>query len=137
MTNAAELERPSWQRPPFEPGNLAHRRSGLWTVPTLRADDRAGLEEITAGIWEVMPDYQASFSVVVEQLALRIWRQRRAYADLAEHGLVREGSPPPCSPTSTSSRRRSNATSTRSASHRPRGPGSSSTSSARRTRSRS
>jgi hypothetical protein len=93
VTNGGQVARPSWQRPPFEPGNLAHRRSGFWTVPTLRPDDRAELEEITAGIWEVLPDFEASFSVAVEQLALRIWRQRRAYADLSENGLVRDGQP--------------------------------------------
>jgi hypothetical protein len=31
----------------------------------------------------------------VSQLAVRLWRQRRAYRDLDEHGLIRDGRPAP------------------------------------------
>jgi hypothetical protein len=84
----------SW--PPFEPGNTAAVRSGFWASPTLRPDDRAEVEEIAASLREVMPLYLAAFEPVLEQLACRLWRQRRAYGDLSEHGILRaDGKPAP------------------------------------------
>jgi hypothetical protein len=81
--------------PPFEPANLAALKSGFWASPTLRADDRGEVEEIAASIRERMPCYSPAFEPAIEQLACRIWRQRRAYADLSEHGVVRDGKPAP------------------------------------------
>ena len=34
------------------------------------------------------------FRLAVEQLSVKLWRQRRAYRDLSEHGLIREGGKP-------------------------------------------
>jgi hypothetical protein len=76
-----------------EPGNTLNLRSGFWATPTLREDDRNEVEEIAASIRELMPIWKAEFEIAVEQLACRIWRQRRAYRDLSEHGVVRDGQP--------------------------------------------
>ena len=70
-------------------------RSGFWASPMLRPDDRAEVEEIASGIFELLPFRRPEFAPVVEQLACRYWRQRRAYADLAENGVIRDGSPAP------------------------------------------
>jgi hypothetical protein len=43
----------------------------------------------------LLPFKRAEFRPLVEQLACRYWRQRRAYADLAEHGVIRDGKPAP------------------------------------------
>ena len=85
----------AWSRPPFSERNLVAVKSGFWVSPLLRPDDRAEVEEIAASLREVMPIYAPEFELALEQLACRLWRQRRAYADLAAHGVVREGQPAP------------------------------------------
>jgi len=83
----------SW--PPFEPRNTAAVKSGFWASPLLREDDRVEVAEIEASLRELMPAYASAFEPMVEQVACRIWRQRRGYADLSENGLVRDGQPAP------------------------------------------
>jgi hypothetical protein len=83
----------SW--PDAEPGNLLALKSGFWIDPTLREEHRAELEQIGAQVWEVLPFKRPQFAPVVGQLALRVWRQRRAYRDLSEYGIVRDGKPAP------------------------------------------
>jgi hypothetical protein len=83
----------SW--PPAEDGNTLAVKHGFWASPMLRQDDRAEVEEIAGSIRELMPLQSPAFEPMLEQLACRIWRQRRGYADLAEHGLVRDGQPAP------------------------------------------
>jgi hypothetical protein len=83
-----------YSRPPFEPGNEAAVRSGFWVDPKLRPEHRAELEEIRAVIVEQLP-YDGPFGLAVDQLAQRVWRQRRALRDLDEHGLIRDGKPAP------------------------------------------
>jgi len=83
----------SW--PPFEHGNMASVRSGFWASPLLRQPDRDEVAEIEGSLRELMPAYAPAFEPMVEQLACRIWRQRRAYADLSERGVVRDGQPAP------------------------------------------
>lgn len=85
----------SWSRPPFERGNRAAAKSMFWASPTLRDDDRAEVCEIAASLRETMPIYSPAFEPLLEQLACRMWRQRRAYRDLSEHGIVRDGQPAP------------------------------------------
>ncbi|MFL5943681.1 MAG: hypothetical protein ACJ75L_10505 [Gaiellaceae bacterium] len=90
-----ELERRgngSW--PPFEPQNVAAMRHGFFADPTLRDETRAERAEIEAAIIEQLP-YDGPFGLAVGQLAGRLWRQRRAYRDLDEHGLLRDGKPAP------------------------------------------
>jgi hypothetical protein len=53
----------------------------------------AEVEEIAQSIRDLMPVQAPQFEIAVEQMACRIWRQRRAYADLAEHGDIRDGKP--------------------------------------------
>jgi hypothetical protein len=83
----------SW--PPFEKGHTLSVKSGFWASPLLRAHDREEVAEIEASLRELMPVYAPSFAPMVEQAACRIWRQRRAYRDLSENGLVRDGHPAP------------------------------------------
>jgi hypothetical protein len=81
----------SW--PPFEPGNVAAFRHGMRASPLLREDDRAEVVELMDGIRPLLPVYRPEFEILLEQLACRIWRQRRGYADLSAHGVIREGEP--------------------------------------------
>lgn len=80
---------------PFEVGNRAAAKHGFWSDPSLRDDDRAEVAEIAVSIVDALPDYQGQFGFAVEQLALKVWRQRRAYRDLSEHGVLRDGKPAP------------------------------------------
>ncbi len=79
----------SW--PPFEPGNTVSMRHGFFSSPRLRPEDSAEVDEISVAVWELLPAGHRlpSFAPAVEGLACRIWQARRAYADLAEHGLLR------------------------------------------------
>jgi hypothetical protein len=61
----------------------------------MRESDRAEVDELRGLVREALPLYEPSFEIAIEQLALKLWRQRRAYADLAAHGLTRGGSPAP------------------------------------------
>jgi hypothetical protein len=78
----------SW--PPFAPGHTLSTKSGFWASPMLREPDRQEVAEIAASIAELMPVFRPTFSLPVEHLACKIWRARRAYQDLSEHGLIRE-----------------------------------------------
>ena len=79
----------SW--PPFEPGNQASLRSGFYLSPALREEHRAEVEALAESLAAALPDYNGgTFGVQVAQLALKLWRQGRAYAYLAERGLTRE-----------------------------------------------
>jgi hypothetical protein len=75
----------SWA--PFDKGHEVSLKHGFWASPMLRPDDRAEVEEIAATFRELMPCYAPAFEPLLEQLACRIWRQRRAYRDLGEHGV--------------------------------------------------
>ncbi len=79
----------------FQKENVAGMRSGFWATPTMREADRVEVEEIAAAVRDLCPLYVAAFELAVEQLACRLWRQRRAYADLSERGVVRDGLPAP------------------------------------------
>jgi hypothetical protein len=79
----------------FPNGNTAAVRSGFWASPLLRPDDQAEVAEIAASVRELLPVHSPGFEPAIEQLACRIWRQRRAYADLADKGVVRDGQPAP------------------------------------------
>jgi hypothetical protein len=70
-------------------------RSGFWIDPQLRDEHRAELAEIEAAVVESLPYPAEPFVLAVSQLAVRLWRQRRAYRDLDEHGLIRDGKPAP------------------------------------------
>jgi hypothetical protein len=84
----------SW--PPFAPGHTLSTKSGFWASPMLREPDRQEVAEIAASIAGLMPVFRPTFSLPEEQLACKIWRARRAYQDLSEHGLIREeGKPAP------------------------------------------
>jgi hypothetical protein len=83
----------SW--PPFENGHTLSMRSGFWVDPQLRDEHRAELAEIEAALIESLPYPAEPFALAVNQLSVRLWRQRRAYRDLDEHGLLRDGKPAP------------------------------------------
>lgn len=80
---------------PFAPGHRKSVKSGFWMSPMLREDDRHEVEEIVEALVEMMPFYRDAFDLALTQLACKLWRQRRAYRDLAENGLLREGLPAP------------------------------------------
>jgi hypothetical protein len=69
-------------------------RSGFWIDPKLREEHRAELAEIEEAVVESLPYPAEPFGLAVNQLAVRLWRQRRAYRDLDQHGLIREGGTP-------------------------------------------
>ena len=77
-----------------EPCNLLAVTHGFHIDPTLRAEHRAELDEIGATVWDLLPVKRPEFRLAVEQLSVKLWRQRRAYRDLSEHGLIREGGKP-------------------------------------------
>jgi len=70
-------------------------KSGFWIDPQLREEHRTELAEIEAAVAESLPYPAEPFALAVSQLAVRLWRQRRAYGDLDEHGLIRDGKPAP------------------------------------------
>jgi len=78
-----------------EPGNLLALKSGFWIDPQLREEHRDELAEIELAVAEFLPYPAGPFTLAVSQLAVRLWRQRRAYRDLDEHGLIRDGKPAP------------------------------------------
>jgi hypothetical protein len=77
-----------------EPGNLLAATHGFHIDPTLRTEHRAELDEIGAVVWDLLPVQRPEFRLAVEQPAVKLWRQRRAYRDLSERGLIREGVKP-------------------------------------------
>jgi hypothetical protein len=77
------------------PENLLAVKSGFWIDPLLREEHRRELEEIGETVWSLLPFKRPEFAPAVGQLAPRLWRQRRAYRDLSEYGLVRDGRPAP------------------------------------------
>jgi hypothetical protein len=70
-------------------------KSGFWIDPQIREEYRAELAEIEVAVAESLPYPAEPFALAVSQLAVRLWRQRRAYRDLDEHGLIRKGKPAP------------------------------------------
>ena len=79
-----------------EPANLLAQKCGFWIGPHLREEHRVELEEIGEQIWSLLPFRRPEFTPAVAQVSLKLWRQRRAYRDLSEHGIVREdGRPAP------------------------------------------
>jgi hypothetical protein len=80
--------------PDAGPGNLLAATHGFYIDPTLRPEHRAELEEIAAMVWGLLPVKRPSFQLAVEQVSVKLWRQRAAYQDLSEHGLIREGGKP-------------------------------------------
>lgn len=85
----------SW--PPFEPGNTAAVRSGFYVSPLMRDEDAAEVEEIAGQVRELLAvpvQERPEFDLGVEQIALKVWRQRRAYRDLSERGILRKGGKP-------------------------------------------
>jgi hypothetical protein len=78
----------------WQPGNFLAASHGFYIDPTLRAEHREELEEIAATVWELLPVKRSEFGLTVGALSLKLWRQRRAYRDLSEHGLIREGGKP-------------------------------------------
>jgi hypothetical protein len=79
----------SW--PAFEPGNSIAVRHGVYVKPRLRPEHSAEVDEILAAILEAQPpEFRGPrFDLAREMFACRVWQARRAYADLAEHGLLR------------------------------------------------
>lgn len=81
----------SW--PPFETGNEVSKRHGFFASPTLREEDRAELEDIERLLWSVIPAATERDGPTIAACAELVWRLRRGYADLHEHGLLRDGTP--------------------------------------------
>jgi hypothetical protein len=75
-------------------GNLLAASHGFYIDTALRAEHRQELDEIATTVWELLPVKRPEFGLTVGALSLKLWRQRRAYRDLSEHGLIREGGKP-------------------------------------------
>ena len=81
----------SW--PPFEPGNQAATKHGFHSKP--RPDDLAELEQLRDAYRAALgARYHDALEPAVDLAASMSWRLRRAYSDLSQHGLVREGGSP-------------------------------------------
>jgi hypothetical protein len=63
----------SW--PPFEPGNRASLKHGLFAL----IEDEEEIVQIAAVVRSSLPLYAPHFEIGVELLAGRLWRLRRAY----------------------------------------------------------
>jgi len=60
----------------------------------LDSEERAELADIVSAIAERTPAAGPAVDPLIELVALQVWRLRRAVADLAAHGLVRDGGRP-------------------------------------------
>jgi hypothetical protein len=77
--------RPAWSREPFEPGNRAAVRHGVY-LQNFNDAERDEIEEIADSLRAAAPLYSAAFEPTIRMTAARIWRWRRAYAYLSERG---------------------------------------------------
>jgi len=79
--------RPAWSRQPFENGNRAAVKHGVY-LEKFNDAERAEIDEIADSLRAAVAPlfYSAAFEPTIRMTAARIWRWRRAYAYLAEHG---------------------------------------------------
>jgi hypothetical protein len=77
-------DRPAWSRAPFQPGNQLAVTHGFYSK--FGESDQAEVEEIGDSIRSALPLYSSSFEPLIAMVAAKVWRWRRAYAYLAEHG---------------------------------------------------
>jgi hypothetical protein len=73
----------SW--PPFEPGNRAAVRHGIY-LTKFSDEEREEIEEITDALRDSLPLYSTAFEPTLRLCAARVWRWRRAYRYLADRG---------------------------------------------------
>ena len=75
----------SW--PPFENGNRAAVKHGVY-LEKFNEVERAEIEELADALRAAVTPlfYSSAFEPTIRMTAARIWRWRRAYAYLAEHG---------------------------------------------------
>jgi hypothetical protein len=75
----------SW--PPFENGNRAAVKHGVY-LEKFNDDERAEMEEIADALRDAVAPlfYSVAFEPTIRMTAARVWRWRRAYLYLAEHG---------------------------------------------------
>ena len=78
-------QRPAWSREPFKVDNRAALKHGVY-LQHFGDDERAEIEELADSLRAATPLYSASFEPTIRMTAARIWRWRRAYAYLSEHG---------------------------------------------------
>lgn len=84
---------PAWQRPAFKPGNDLARKHSFF-ASKLDDEERAEVEALVEELRERVPAGGAALDPLLELTAFQAWRLRRAFADLAEHGLVRSNGKP-------------------------------------------
>ena len=72
----------SW--PPFENGNTAARRHAFY-AEKFQPLEREEIAETAELLRDVLPLYSSAFEPLVQLLAARLWRIKRAYAYIDEH----------------------------------------------------
>jgi hypothetical protein len=73
---------------PFEPGNQVARRHGFYVEQLSPAEDE-DVQTIADAIRELSPVDAEALEPLVQGLAGKMWRRKRAYADLIANGVVR------------------------------------------------
>jgi hypothetical protein len=71
--------------PPFENGNRAAVKHSLH-LTKFTPDELAEVDEIAETLRGLVPIYGTAFEPQIQATAARIWRWRRAYVYLADHG---------------------------------------------------
>jgi hypothetical protein len=71
----------SW--PPFEEGNTASLRHGLYASRFQLLEGEKEIEEIADAVRAALPIYASAFEVGIQLLAGRIWRLKRGYQHVA------------------------------------------------------
>lgn len=73
----------------FGGANAAGQRHGFFASPRMRREDAEEVSEIAEAVVAMMPAVAESDALAVELLAVRIWRWRRALADVSVNGEIR------------------------------------------------
>lgn len=80
--------------PPVAQGNRLAERHGFY-VSKLAASEDAEIQETAEAIRELVPMKSAALEPLIQGLAGKFWRRRKAYSDLLANGLVRRGKSAP------------------------------------------
>lgn len=76
----------SW--PAFQRGNRVAARSGFY-VRELSPSEHGDVQEIADAVRDLCPVEADELEPLIQGLAGKLWRRKRAYADLIDNGIVR------------------------------------------------
>jgi hypothetical protein len=77
----------------FEPGNRAAERHSFYATKLTSAESEE-IAEIADVLRELSPVSSDALEPLLSVVAAQLWRQRKAYADLARNGVVRRNGRP-------------------------------------------